>query len=87
MNVAEIIADKRDGKSLDADRIISLISAYARDDVPDYQMSAFAMAVYFQGMNTEETVALTRAMLESGTTMTWSNQRTRGRQAQYRRDR
>ena len=47
------------------------------DEVPDYQMSAFAMAVYFQGMDTDETVALTRAMLESGTTMSWSNNRTR----------
>lgn len=77
MNVAEIIADKRDGKILDAERIEGLISAYAKDDVPDYQMSAFAMAVYFQGMDTDETVALTRAMLESGTTMRWSNNRTR----------
>ena len=51
MNVAEIISDKRDGKVLDAERIESLISAYARDEVPDYQMSAFAMAVYFQGMD------------------------------------
>ena len=77
MNVAEIIADKRDGKILDPQRIEDLIAAYARDEVPDYQMSAFAMAVYFQGMETEETVALTRAMLESGTTMKWSSERTR----------
>lgn len=77
MNVAEIITDKRDGKTLDAQRIENLISAYAKDEVPDYQMSAFAMAVFFQGMDTDETVALTRAMLQSGTTMTWSNNRTR----------
>ena len=77
MNVAEIIADKRDGKVLDAERIEELISAYAKDEVPDYQMSAFAMGVYFQGMDTDETVALTRAMLESGSKMTWSNNRTR----------
>ena len=77
MNVAELISDKRDGKVLDAERIAALISAYANDEVPDYQMSAFAMAVYFQGMDTDETVALTRAMLESGTTMSWSNNRTR----------
>ena len=77
MNVAEIITDKRDGKSLDPERIAALISAYAKDEVPDYQMSAFAMAVYFQGMDLQETVALTRAMLNSGDTMTWSNNRTR----------
>ena len=77
MNVAEIITDKRDGKALDPERIAALIAAYAKDEVPDYQMSAFAMAVYFQGMELEETVALTRAMLDSGDKMTWSNNRTR----------
>lgn len=75
MNVAEIISDKRDGKTLDSERIESLIAAYARDEVPDYQMSAFAMAVYFQGMDIDETTALTRAMLNSGDTMQWSNDR------------
>lgn len=77
MNVAEIITDKRDGKSLEPERIESLILAYARDEVPDYQMSAFAMAIYFQGMDVQETVALTKAMLDSGDKMKWSNNRTR----------
>ena len=77
MNVAEIIADKRDGKSLDVERIDWLVQAYARDEVPDYQMSAFAMAVYFKGMDLAETVALTKAMVESGDTMKWSNSNTR----------
>ena len=77
MNVAEIIADKRDGKILETERIHALIAGYARNQVPDYQMAAFAMAVYFQGMNTDETVALTRAMLESGRIMNWSNDRIR----------
>ena len=77
MNVAEIIADKRDGKELDPERIDSLILAYARDEVPDYQMSAFAMAVYFQGMTHQETVAMTKAMVNSGEKMNWSNSRVR----------
>jgi len=77
MNVAEIITDKRDGKTLEPERIEQLIAAYARDEVPDYQMSAFAMAVFFKGMEVDETVALTRAMLESGEKMKWSNNRTR----------
>lgn len=77
MNVAEIITDKRDGKELEPDRIESLISSYARDEVPDYQMSAFAMAVFFQDMSLNETVALTGAMLNSGEKMNWSSSRTR----------
>ena len=77
MNVAEIITDKRDGKILDADRIQWLIEAYSKDEVPDYQMAAFSMAVYFQGMDLDETVALTKAMVESGDQMTWSNDNTR----------
>lgn len=77
MNVAGLITDKRDGKELEPDRIASLIAAYAQDEVPDYQMSAFAMAVYFQGMNHQETVALTKAMVDSGEKMNWSSSRTR----------
>ncbi len=77
MNVAQIIIDKRDGKELAPERIESLIAAYAKDEVPDYQMAAFAMAVYFQGMSLQETVSLTRAMLHSGEQMTWTNSRTR----------
>ena len=77
MNVAELIVDKRDGKELAPERIGELIAAYARDEVPDYQMSAFAMAVYFQGMSHQETVALTKAMWDSGEKMAWSNSRVR----------
>jgi pyrimidine-nucleoside phosphorylase len=77
MNVVEIITDKRDGKCLEPARIEALIGAYARGEVPDYQMSAFAMAVFFQGMELSETVALTRAMVNSGETMHWSNNRIR----------
>ncbi|MGB1129258.1 MAG: thymidine phosphorylase [Haloferula sp.] len=67
-HVPTLIGRKRDGETLDGADIKALIDGYTRDDVPDYQMSAFAMAVYFQGMKASETAALTRAMLESGET-------------------
>lgn len=71
MNVAHLIAGKRDGRTLDDSEIDQLIAGYSRGDVPEYQMAAFAMAVYFQGMNPQETVALTRAMLNSGQPLVW----------------
>lgn len=73
MNVAQIIQAKRDGKELDEDSLKQLISGYADGSVPDYQMSAFAMATYFQSMTEEETVALTRAMIDSGETLKWNS--------------
>ena len=69
MNVARIIADKRDGKELTNAQIEHLISGFARAEIPDYQMAAFAMAVFFQGMTDDETEVLTRCMIESGDTL------------------
>lgn len=69
---ARLIAQKRDGEELGDDQITQLIDQYVAGQVPDYQMSAFAMAVYFQGMTTRETVALTRAMLASGEQLSWN---------------
>ena len=66
MHIPTLISRKRDGETLDEREISELIAGYARDEVPDYQMSAFAMAVYFSGMSAEEVVALTRAMIASG---------------------
>ena len=57
---------KRDGKSLSGEEIRALIDGFVRGEVPDYQMTAFAMAVFFRGMTREETVALTLAMRDSG---------------------
>ena len=71
MNVAQIISAKRDGNELTEDQIRFLISGFASGEIPDYQMSAFAMAVYFQGMTIEETTSLTREMLNSGETISW----------------
>ena len=64
--VPDLIARKRDGGELSRDEISRLIASYTKDETPDYQMSAFAMAVFFRGMTAEETVALTEAMRDSG---------------------
>jgi pyrimidine-nucleoside phosphorylase len=66
---AELIELKRDGAELTPEDIAELVLAYARDDVPDYQMAAFCMAVYFRGLSSRETYALTEAMIESGETL------------------
>jgi pyrimidine-nucleoside phosphorylase len=66
---AELIQRKRDGHELGAEEISELVLGYVRGDVPDYQMSAFCMAVYFQGLSAAETFALTEAMIRSGETI------------------
>ncbi len=66
MRAVDLIEKKRDGAELAPDEIRWLIAEYVGGRVPDYQMSAFLMAVYFRGMSEDETVALTQAMAESG---------------------
>ena len=66
---AELIQRKRDGEELGGEELSELVLAYARGDVPDYQLAAFCMAVYFQGLTTTETFALTDAMVRSGDTI------------------
>ena len=66
MHIPTLISRKREGEELSGPEIEQLIVAYTRDEVPDYQMSAFAMAVYFRGMTPAEVAALTRAMMASG---------------------
>lgn len=61
-----IIEQKRDGKALGDTDIRAFIDGYAKGDIPDYQMAALAMAIYFQGMNAHEVAVLTDAMLHSG---------------------
>ncbi len=62
----EILGDKRDGKALPPAEIADLVRGFVEGRVADYQMAAFAMAVFFRGMTREETVALTLAMRDSG---------------------
>lgn len=66
MNIAQLIAKKRDGAELATAEIADFIAAYAAEEVTDDQMAAWAMAVFIRGMTTEETAALTEAMLNSG---------------------
>jgi pyrimidine-nucleoside phosphorylase len=69
MRPVELIQRKRDGGELSPEEIAELVLAYARDEVPDYQMAAFCMAVYFRGLTSCETFALTDAMIRSGETI------------------
>jgi pyrimidine-nucleoside phosphorylase len=69
IHAAELIRRKRDGEQLRGDEISELVLAYTRGEVPDYQMAAFCMAVYFRGLSVPETFALTEAMIRSGDTI------------------
>lgn len=66
MRAVDLIQKKRDGLELSKAEIEWLINGYVAGDVPDYQMSAFAMAIYFQGMTTREISDLTMAMVATG---------------------
>jgi pyrimidine-nucleoside phosphorylase len=66
MHAPTLIARKREGQVLSTVEIAWLVDGYVRGDVADYQMSAFAMAVFFKGMSAVETAALTMAMMRSG---------------------
>ena len=66
---AELIERKRNGEELPAGEITELILRYARGEIPDYQLAAFCMALYFRGMTPAETFALTDAMIQSGRTL------------------
>jgi pyrimidine-nucleoside phosphorylase len=66
---AELIQRKRDGGGLGDEELTELVLGYARGDVPDYQMAAFAMAVFFRGLSERETFVLTDAMVRSGETI------------------
>lgn len=69
MRVVDIIHKKRNGSELTELEIKALIDGYSNGDIPDYQMSSWAMAVYFQGMTAAETAHLTMAMAYSGDTV------------------
>lgn len=67
----EIIRNKRDGKSLEAEEIGAFVRGLAADEVAAEQAAALAMAIYFRGMTREETTALTLAMRDSGEILDW----------------
>ena len=63
---AELIERKRDGGALEPEEITELVLGHARGEIPDYQLAAFCMAVFFRGLTAEETLALTEAFVRSG---------------------
>ncbi len=66
MRMYDLIMKKRNGGTLSRDEIFFMIEGYTKGNIPDYQMSAMMMAIYFNGMDEKETAALTMAMAESG---------------------
>lgn len=66
MRMIDIIEKKRDGKSLTREEIEFFVNGYTRGEVPDYQASSLAMAIFFQDVNDEERAALTMSMVNSG---------------------
>jgi pyrimidine-nucleoside phosphorylase len=73
MRVVDLIRRKRDAAELLPEEIRYLIDGYTRGDIPDYQMSAWLMAVFLRGLNGAETAALTEAMLYSGKVLDFSD--------------
>lgn len=67
--MVDLIEKKKAGRPLTKDEINDIIQGYTNDEIPDYQMSALLMAIFFKGMNEEETLYLTMAMAESGDKM------------------
>ncbi len=66
MRILDMIAKKRDGAVLNNQEINSIVHAYTKDQIPDYQMAALLMAIFIRGMTAEETADLTMAMAKSG---------------------
>ena len=69
MLMTDIIIKKRDGLKLSAEEIEYVVNGYTKGDIPDYQMSALLMAILIRGMDSEETLQLTMAMMHSGETL------------------
>ncbi len=73
LNTIEIIFKKREGYSLSKEEIEFLIQGYVQGEIPDYQMAAWAMAVFFQGLTPKETANLTTSMARSGTMLDFNS--------------
>ena len=81
MRAYDILLRKRQGNELSPEEIKWLVDGYTKGAIPDYQMAAWAMAVFFQGMSPAETAALTMAMADSGPRLDLAQFRHQGRQA------
>ncbi len=73
MRPYELIKAKRDGKPLAPEDIRAFIDGYTQGAIPDYQMAAMCMAIFFQGLTSPELAAWSQAMLESGDTLDLSD--------------
>lgn len=71
MHVPQLIERKREGGALTTEEIHEIIREFATGNIPEYQMSALAMAIYFRGMSEEEIAALTASMRDSGRSFRW----------------
>jgi pyrimidine-nucleoside phosphorylase len=69
MRMVDLINKKKEGKALSKEEIAFIVEGFTKGEIPEYQMSAFLMAVYFKGMNQEETAELTLNMAKSGDTV------------------
>ncbi|MCS6954323.1 MAG: thymidine phosphorylase [Bryobacterales bacterium] len=73
MRTVDLIQRKRDGEELAPEEIVYLVDGYTKGEIPDYQMSAFLMAVFFSGMTDREVAAMTECMIRSGSTVDLSS--------------
>ena len=73
MRTVDLIHRKRDGEELAPEEIAAIVDGYTRNEIPDYQMSAFLMAVFFSGMTDREVSALTDCIIRSGETVDLSS--------------
>src|SRR5271156_913597 len=73
MRTVDLIHRKRDGEELSAEEIQYVVDGYTRNEIPDYQISAFLMAVFYSGMSDREVSALTEAIIRSGETVDLSS--------------
>lgn len=73
MRTTDLIRQKRDGEELSAEEIVYIVDGYSRGEIPDFQMAAFLMAVYFSGMSEDEATAMTDYLVRSGETVDLSD--------------
>ena len=66
MRTVDLIHRKRDGEELSPEEVIRLVEGYTRSEIPEYQMAAFLMAVFYSGMSDREVSALTESKVKSG---------------------